>query len=996
MEDDDYIEPDVDYLLEQEMQEQQENDNYFFDQNTYEVDTVSRVQGQPLPFEDDDVTMNGGSSSTSTNHNNHDNGAVINDSSTAENNGQVESSAEVYPELDTRDAAYDTIFAAPAVAASASLLTNRSTSTTFLSSVPILPPTLSIDAQTNRMAMNLSASYSAYLKGNGQIYRSNSTRTNSSSGGSNNNNSFFGWGRKNRMLSLTNETTPQYLQNRPGASNYGDLPITIDGNMYFLPYTLSPIHSATFVSSKSTNNDSTATVTVSSHSSKPTNLSNETSNEFRNLLETVHMNIASKRIDAVARARAILQDDSLTLPLPISSIGKNNDDSTSKPPTMDTTTDQQDNEQIDDVSPDPQTRQQIQDNANLWVSKYAPRLFVDLLSPDAINREVLKWIKQWDSIVFGNKNSSTNGENENDSSSVTMVPFKGSKGTRPSPGAKGGPVKSGGGPRTTYNYPSSTNKFYLKSKVLLICGPPGTGKTTLAHIAAHQAGYRTAEVNASDDRTGKSIRDLINSAQTMRSVFGDKRPVCVVLDEIDGMEGGPTGGVAELVKMIKATNKAAAMAARAKYNNNSTGDDVANESSMKGNDDDDNDDFGENSTNAVNTADNGKENSNTKRLSGKKRNRNTGNTDNDNDDNNEGSSNKSDTALVLTRPLICICNDVYASVLRELRPLVQIVELGPPSPDRLRERIQLICRNEGLSITPDAASTLVRLTDADIRSCLNTLQFIKAQQSLHHTNKDKNTNEIVSTVTRIRITSETIERAAVSSKDETKALLDVWSSVYSAQLARSGASSPSLRYLDLGNTPQSPMNIIWQQTTAYASDSRLLLSGLEENLLRVNTSDPTLSHTVQALDWLCFGEEIGHKVASTQMYTLSKYLPAATAGIHLHRASDIRVRMQWPRTDALMRSKHEHHRNIVEAFMHGRATAPGNILGAGSLDHRSTILDLLSPLLTITNPPLRAIGNLSLMNAVEQKDVANLVHVSILLNVIRLLLTGKRYIVKVY
>ena len=34
----------------------------------------------------------------------------------------------------------------------------------------------------------------------------------------------------------------------------------------------------------------------------------------------------------------------------------------------------------------------------------------------------------------------------------------------------------------------------------LLYGPPGLGKTTLAHVVANHAGYNVVEINASDDR----------------------------------------------------------------------------------------------------------------------------------------------------------------------------------------------------------------------------------------------------------------------------------------------------------------------------------------------------------------------------------------------------------------------------------------------------------------------------------------------------------------
>jgi len=47
---------------------------------------------------------------------------------------------------------------------------------------------------------------------------------------------------------------------------------------------------------------------------------------------------------------------------------------------------------------------------------------------------------------------------------------------------------------------------------LLLYGPPGTGKSTLARIVAKVCGYRVAEINASDERSGDKILDKIKNA----------------------------------------------------------------------------------------------------------------------------------------------------------------------------------------------------------------------------------------------------------------------------------------------------------------------------------------------------------------------------------------------------------------------------------------------------------------------------------------------------
>lgn len=37
----------------------------------------------------------------------------------------------------------------------------------------------------------------------------------------------------------------------------------------------------------------------------------------------------------------------------------------------------------------------------LWVDRYKPSRFTELLGDDRVHREVLSWVKEWDSCVFG-------------------------------------------------------------------------------------------------------------------------------------------------------------------------------------------------------------------------------------------------------------------------------------------------------------------------------------------------------------------------------------------------------------------------------------------------------------------------------------------------------------------------------------------------------------------------------------------------------------------
>ena len=55
-----------------------------------------------------------------------------------------------------------------------------------------------------------------------------------------------------------------------------------------------------------------------------------------------------------------------------------------------------------------------------------------------------------------------------------------------------------------------------KQKCALLYGPPGLGKTTLAHIIGATAGYNVVEMNASDDRSLEKFQEKLIAATQMK------------------------------------------------------------------------------------------------------------------------------------------------------------------------------------------------------------------------------------------------------------------------------------------------------------------------------------------------------------------------------------------------------------------------------------------------------------------------------------------------
>jgi replication factor C large subunit len=95
-------------------------------------------------------------------------------------------------------------------------------------------------------------------------------------------------------------------------------------------------------------------------------------------------------------------------------------------------------------------------------------------------------------------------------------------------------------------------------------GPPGTGKTTLAHTLARQLDYDVIEMNASDIRNKEALQARITPIfQNTANLMGKK--IMLFLDEVDGISGREdTGGLDTLINLIKEPTVPVIMAANKK------------------------------------------------------------------------------------------------------------------------------------------------------------------------------------------------------------------------------------------------------------------------------------------------------------------------------------------------------------------------------------------------------------------------------------------------
>ncbi|QRW27758.1 sister chromatid cohesion protein [Rhizoctonia solani] len=445
-------------------------------------------------------------------------------------------------------------------------------------------------------------------------------------------------------------------------------------------------------------------------------------------------------------------------------------------------------------------------NHSMWVDRYRPKCFTDLLGDERVHRETMAWLKEWDQCVFGRRKRRPLRQEANE-----------------------GPQY-----QDEHGRPEKKFSYYL-------------------------AGYGVAEINASDARTGSIVDDRIRPILESGTAMGSNKPVLMVIDEVDGATGDSASGF--INKLIQLTlDKPKAKKAR-------------------------------------------------------------------------GDKGGKDSRPLL-RPIICICNDLYAPSLARLRPIARVIRFRKAQPVLLTNRLRDICTEESLRADTRALTALVTVTQGDMRACINTLQLIKSRSDT--------------------VSENDINRATAGMKETESSVQSVWNDLFTPVTAKTRKHISGASAMETDKYVSRLSRVIDN-----AGTDRVAVACFEHyTTLRKGRS--SWDSLLAAHEWFGWYDTLSMTIRTEQEYGLLPYQPYAITAFHhlfatLGNPKYERVNNDW---DHFTRTRvNEEIKTTVSNSLTTGARDSDAAAHLHMMSGSKAVLEFLPLVNRIINPPLKPLNS---------------------------------------
>jgi chromosome transmission fidelity protein 18 len=295
----------------------------------------------------------------------------------------------------------------------------------------------------------------------------------------------------------------------------------------------------------------------------------------------------------------------------------------------------------------------------------------------------------------------------------------------------------------------------------------------------------------------------------------------------------------------------------------------------------------------------------------------------------------------IKRPIICICNDLYAKVLAVLRKEALVFHIKRASTIKLEKRLKEICQLECLNIDTATIKNLCNKSNNDIRVCINALEFISYNRA---------NIPLLKTISGDKL-------SLLGRKDITEGIFEIWNKIFSSE-------KRNYKYIaDL--------------YTSYGEYARIN-EGLFINYQKVGASNCTttglniieLENRSTLLDYLSYDDLLTKKINTNQQFELIRF--SCLPGIYASKLYNTKekINLEFPLLLNDYRKTKKNNSKILSSLKDTFNEESKN----SKVNKRELVLDFLPFIFQIIQPSFREI-NITLMNKEEQRLITRAINI---------------------